>query len=628
MKSGSKTRVTIKWILLITIVFQLYSLNFKSGFSLPGNIFNESVAAAVAAATPELPRVLLNTTYTPLSGPAITVNSGGDLQAAINQAQPGTTILLQAGATFTGNFTLPNKTGTGWIIIRSSTPDANLPQPGTRIGPQNASLLPKILTPNTDAAIMTAPGAHNYRLIGLEIGIQSGVALNYGIVKLGDGSGAQNSLSQVPQDIIVDRCYIHGNSTGDVSRGIALNSGRTAVIDSFISECHAVGMDTQAICGWNGPGPFKIVNNYLEGAGENFMLGGADPSISNLVPSDIEFRNNHVYKPLRWKVGEPTYAGIRWSVKNLFELKNAQRIWIDGNIFENNWAESQNGFAVILKSVNQDGSAPWSTTCDVTFTNNIIRHSGSGINLLGTDPSQAGIVMRRVLIRNNLFDDINGPRWGNADGKFLQICEAPDVVVDHNTAIQTGDAITTYGSTSLNFVFTNNILAHGPYGVKGDGKGTGNDTLNTYFPGAVFSKNVLVNGISSNYPAGNFFPSAFSAVGFVDLTGGDYRLSTTSSYRNAGTDGLDIGWLSSGQATPTPTPTATPTPTPALAITNVIASSITASSVTITWTTNQFADSQVEYGTTTGYGQQTVLNPTLLTSHVEIVSGLAANTTY
>ena len=362
MKSGSKTKVTIKWVLLITILFQLYSLNFKSGFSLPGSVFNESVAAAVAAATPELPRVLLNTTYTPLSGPVITVNSGGDLQAAINQAQPGTTILLQAGATFTGNFTLPNKTGTGWIIIRSSTTDASLPQPGTRIGPQNASLLPKILTPNTDAAIMTAPGAHNYRLIGLEIGIQSGVALNYGIVKLGDGSGAQSSLSQVPQDIIVDRCYIHGNSTGDVSRGIALNSGRTAVIDSFISECHAVGMDTQAICGWNGPGPFKIVNNYLEGAGENFMLGGADPSISNLVPSDIEFRNNHVYKPLRWKVGEPMYAGIRWSVKNLLELKNAQRIWIDGNTFENNWAESQNGFAVILKSVNQDGSAPWSTT--------------------------------------------------------------------------------------------------------------------------------------------------------------------------------------------------------------------------------------------------------------------------
>ena len=52
------------------------------------------------------------------------------------------------------------------------------------------------------------------------------------------------------------------------------------------------------------PGPFKIVN-YLEGAGENFILGGADPRIQNLIPSDIEFRRNHVAKPLKWKLGHP-----------------------------------------------------------------------------------------------------------------------------------------------------------------------------------------------------------------------------------------------------------------------------------------------------------------------------------
>ena len=50
-----------------------------------------------------------------------------------------------------------------------------------------------------------------------------------------------------------------------------------AVIDSYLSEAHVVGFDSQAICGVNGPGPFKIVNNYLEGSGENVMFGGADP---------------------------------------------------------------------------------------------------------------------------------------------------------------------------------------------------------------------------------------------------------------------------------------------------------------------------------------------------------------
>ena len=69
-----------------------------------------------------------------------------------------------------------------------------------------------------------------------------------------------------------------------------MNSARTAVVDSYLSNLHEVGADSQAIAGWNGPGPFKIVNNYLEGAGENVMFGGADPRIPNLVPSDIEIR--------------------------------------------------------------------------------------------------------------------------------------------------------------------------------------------------------------------------------------------------------------------------------------------------------------------------------------------------
>ena len=43
------------------------------------------------------------------------------------------------------------------------------------------------------------------------------------------------------------------------------------------------------------------------------------------------------------------------------------------------------------------------------------------------------------------------------------------------------------------------------------------------------------------YPANNYFPGAFSNLGFVNLTGGDYRLATSSTYRNKGYDGRDIG---------------------------------------------------------------------------------------
>ena len=64
-----------------------------------------------------------------------------------------------------------------------------------------------------------------------------------------------------------------------------------------------VAADSQAIAGWNGSGPFKIENNYLEAAGENVMFGGADPKIPQLVPSDIEFRYNHCAKPVSWQKG-------------------------------------------------------------------------------------------------------------------------------------------------------------------------------------------------------------------------------------------------------------------------------------------------------------------------------------
>jgi hypothetical protein len=516
-------------------------------FSIQGRV-NSTIgvmisASAQSGSAPERPRIFLNTDYTPPTGRTIAVAAGGDFQGALNQAQPGDVITLQAGATFTGNFTLPNKSGaaqSAWIVIRSSTPDSNLPPPGTRVTPSYSNVLPKIVSPNSEPAIRAASGAHHFRFIGLEIGHKVG-AMIYAIV---DFDGGQTSLSQIPHDLIIDRCYIHGNPSDNSRRGVALNSASTAVIDSYISECHEVGADSQAIAGWNGPGPFKIVNNYLEGAGENFILGGADPRIQNLIPSDVEFRRNHVAKPLKWKLGHPSYAGIRWSVKNLFELKNAQRVLVESNVFEYNWAESQNGFAILFTPRNQSGQSPWSVVQDVTFANNALRHSGGGFNIAGPD-SEAGVSQpsRRILIRNNLIEDIDGKAWGG-DGKLFQIISGAEyVTIDHNTGFATGSILVADSTQGLNvgLVFTNNIVAHNSYGVIGTDTGIGLSTLKRWWKSYVFKKNVIVGGQASNYPPDNYFINSFSEVGFVDMAKGDYRLSSSSSYRNAGADGKNIG---------------------------------------------------------------------------------------
>jgi hypothetical protein len=503
-------------------------------------------AATGSAVLPELPRVFFNTAYVEPIGRTLHVGQGGDLQSAINAAQPGDVITLQPGAVFIGNFELPARSSQAnnaneWIVIRPAVSDFCLPLPENRITPEYAAVLPKIISPNTTAAIKTRPGAHHYRLIGLEISLAANVEFNNGLVLLGDGSGAQNHYESIPHNLIVDRCYIHGHKSANVSRGVALNSAQSAVIDSYISEIHGIGFDTQAICGWNGPGPFKIVNNYLEGAGENIMFGGADPSVFELIPSDIEFRGNHLFKPTHWRVGAPGYEGNHWSVKNLMELKNAQRVLIEGNVFENCWGDAQDGFALIFKSVNQDGTAPWSVTRDVTFINNVVRNAEGGINLLGYDNEQPGGLMRRVLVKNNLWENIDGTYYGGHTGRFVQISDAPDVIVDHNTVLHSGTVISTYGNPSPNFVYTNNLSAHNEYGVKGDGEGSGNPTLNMYLPGVVFTKNVLAGGLSNIYPPNNFFPAVLEDARFVNPDNGVYRLASDSPYRLAGSDGKDLG---------------------------------------------------------------------------------------
>jgi hypothetical protein len=492
---------------------------------------------------PALPRLTLDTTMVSPSGRVIAVPAGGNLQAALNASQPGDVIELPAGSTFVGNFTLPNKSGAAWITVRSVS-YSRLPPPGSRVSPRDEASMSKLVSPNSAPALSTAPRAHHYRLIGIEITTTSSVNFNLVLLE----SPRQTSLGTVPTDIVIDRCYIHGTLEGEIRRGVALNGANLAVIDSYLSDFHQRDADTQAIAGWNGPGPFKIVNNYLEAAGENVIFGGADPAILDLVPSDIEIRRNYFFKPLSWKIGEPEYAKRPWRVKNLFELKNARRVLVEGNIFEHNWAHAQNGFAILFTVRNQDGRAPWSVVEDVTYVSNILRNTGSGINILGRDDIQASQQTRRILIKNNLFEDVNGSRWGGEGRLFQLLNGTANVIIEQNIGLPTGEFLTASPPPHAGFIFRNNIVLHNRYGIGGDNTyGNPGLTLSTYFPDAVFEGNILVGGKPGRYPADNFIAASLAAIGFVNLHQGDCRLSDSSAYKHAGTErrdpGVDLGAL-------------------------------------------------------------------------------------
>jgi hypothetical protein len=574
------------------------------------------------------------------------VPAGGDLQAALNAAQPGDVILLQPGATYRGNYVLPVKSGDAVITLRSATPDAQLPAPGVRMTPAYVSQLATIASPNSSAALRTAAGAHHWRLLFLHF---PSTHLGYNdIVRIGDGSSAQSAIAHVPYEIEVDRVFIHGHPLYGQKRGIALNGRAIAIRNSWISDIKAVGIDTQAIGGWNGPGPYVIENNYLEASGENFLLGGADPAIPNLVAEDVIVRHNYMSRPMTWRApvvaapiditaaaqsggtlaaGTYTYrivarrpagggaiarstastdvsvssgggsvvlswapiadateyrvygrtpgapdqywttttttftdsgvAGVAgvvpvtpgdtWQVKNIFELKNARRVLVEYNVFENNWENAQPGYAILFTPRNSNGTCTWCVVEDVTFQYNIVRHTAAGINLTGYDDyPRVTAQTARVRIRHNLFYGITRALGGS--GWFLLVGHQPRaLVIDHNTIDFDGTtAVYAYGGSAtapeqiLGFEFTNNAVRHNAYGINAAGHAYGLTALGAYFPAAVVAGNWLQGGSASRYPQGNLFVGAFEAA-FLDAGRANYEPASGSILINQATDGSNIG---------------------------------------------------------------------------------------
>lgn len=467
--------------------------------SIRGERQFEVVSPGDAQATsPLLPQVTLDFPYPATTGRTIRVALGDNLQSALNSAQRGDEVVIDAGVNFAGNFVLPAKAGTaanGWIVVRSERL-AELPPAGTRVGPANANLMPRLSTPNAEPAIRTAPGASGWRLVGLDLTVDASFnAVQYGIVALGDGSGAQTSLSQVPSDLVLDRVWVHGQPTSKVRRCVALNSARTQVSDSYLSDCHEKGFDSQAIAGWNGPGPFRIENNMLMGAGENLFFGGSDPAIQGLVPSDIEIRGNYLYTPVAWKG--------TWSKKNLLELKNATRVLIENNVLDGSWQDAQVGEAIVLKSVNQDGQCRWCRTTDVTIRRNLIRNAGGGVSIAGRPESHpVDTAARRILLSENVLDGIGAAPYSGSRRGILILAQAAMVTIER-TVLSGPLAGALYVEAGAPCVFRDNIWARGDYGVIASGAGIGTSALNAGCgSGYSWSGNLFVGTANGAYPFG------------------------------------------------------------------------------------------------------------------------------
>jgi len=401
--------------------------------------------------------------------------------------------------------------------------------------------MPKLITDDDRPALYTAAEASGWRVVGIEVTVEPTLLrVQQGLVLLGDGSLAQTAPAQLPHDLILDRVYVHGQPNVTLKRCVALNSARSAIVDSQLLECHGKGFDSQAILGWNGPGPYRIENNRLEAAGEIIMFGGVTPAIPNLVPSDIIVRRNHLYRPMEWK-------GV-WTVKCLFELKNAQRVLVEGNVMENNWLDAQIGFAVVSGSA--DAGYPWSIVQDVMFRYNLINNSAGGFNLFEHYGNAQS--MRRVAVKHNLLTNIGAPGLG-ANGRMFQLQgRIDDLAIENNTGFSPQIYIT-FGDGKqpmARFSFRNNVGGDAVYPVHG-GQGNGAQAIVLYTTqGSRFERNIIVTRVPPRVlPPNNSYVPARTEVGLNDGAVGidAFRLLRDSQFYASGTGasmpGVDVDGL-------------------------------------------------------------------------------------
>jgi hypothetical protein len=537
----------------------------------------------------ELPREYVKSSLkdTPASGKTWMVASGQDLAQVLTSLSCGDVIQLQAGAAFSGNFVMPAKScdDSHWIIIRTSAPDSSLPPEGTRLTPCFAGIsglpgrprLNCVSTTNVLARIefdghgasgpiTFSPGANHYRLLGLEVTRVPSAATVYNLIQFNG-----------PADhVVFDRMWVHGTAQNETTRGILLGPSRyVAVVDSYFSDFHCIARsgsctDAQTIAGGlsdEAMGPYQIVDNFLDAAGENILFGGG---AAKATPTDIEIRRNHMFKPLTWMKGQAGFVGGTtgnpFIVKNLFELKNAQRVLVDGNILENSWGGfSQVGFGVLLTPVDQSGHCPTCQVTDVTIRYCSISHVAAGLQIANALTGTAG-QGQRYSIHDIVIDDIDNKKY-SGPGEFAQLTVSPgkpilqDVTINHVTAFPPRTLFiigTLPGAQMKNFVFTNNIVNSGIYPVWSSGNVGGATncaalnspitTFNSCFIPYTFAGNVIIDppalALPEKWPPGNFFPASPEAVRFVNYNGGiggNYQLQSSSRYKGKATDGKDIG---------------------------------------------------------------------------------------
>ena len=176
------------------------------------------------------------------------------------------------------------------------------------------------------------------------------------------------------------------------------------------------------------------------------------------------------------------------------------------------------------------------------------------------------LAAQRWSIHDVIIDDVDATKFAGS-GNLFQLGTGfvnktfNNISINHITAFPDPNhgIISLGGATTIpkaaNMDFSNNLVMAGKYPVWSTGAANGcavsgnplasfNACWNGYTAGPNAVIGINMSSTNANWPAGNMFPATWTAVQFANFNnanGGDYTLLPSSPYKNAGSDGKDLG---------------------------------------------------------------------------------------
>lgn len=308
------------------------------------------------------------------------------------------------------------------------------------------------------------------------------------------GSSTETDPLKLPTNVVLDRVEVLTTPTMGGKRGIQMDTRAFTLQWSRVEGFWYVGADAQAFLAVNGPGPYRLIDNELQGSGENVMFGGASIRSAANVPAHAEIRLNWFFKPPSWRTA---HVG---SVKNVLEFKTMDGATVEDNVFDGCWPDAQVGSTVLLTPRDQNGDSPWAVVRDIVIRRNVWRNTATGgyaVAILREDNNFPSLQTARVTIEGNLIDSVKGVLLDGGVVGSVRVVNNTFYGVRWNLLTFSGP-VTTYAKPLL--TMTGNVASLGDFGINGDGLAPGTPSLDVYAPGYVVTSNVVEQPTARTIP--------------------------------------------------------------------------------------------------------------------------------